>query len=418
MAPSDKLRILVSFNSRFPWQTGGRETGMYNISRELRERMHFTFLTYYLGPSRRRFDGFQDLQEWADVVPVRIPRSLPYPVGAFVGLAVLWHFGRNLFRTAKRRGPFDLVMALNGGPTAAHAQRVSRCFNMPSVINYRSDWPAEVTERWPMTLFRNRWTRMETRNLTKANLLLANGRDTADMLRQRLGDSGSKIVALCNGVNTDLFHPRSQHEPRRWPEDKVVFFSNSTLRSLKGLDVAMRCVARMNSEVRRQVHLVLAGRGIWEPYRQMASELGITEHVEYLGELPHDELARPLREADVGIFPASLGVGTQHASLECLASGLPLVAYTFADYPSLIDEGRTGYLLPMGDEAGFQAAMERIVEQRNRLPEMRRHAREKSLEYAWPRIADRFYEACNDSAAKNHGAAVRRVGWTRGAQLI
>ncbi len=410
MTISGKLKILVAFNSRFPWQTGGRETGMYNISRELRDRMHFSFLTYHADRARWQFDGFQDLVHWADVLPVRIPRSLPYPVGPIVGLAVQRYFGSRLVQAAGERGPFDLVMALNGGPTAGHALRVSRRFRIPCAINYRSNWTAEVTERWPMTLMRKRWSRMERRNLQSADVLLANGHDTAAALRQLLADRAPRIVALCNGVDTNLFYPRADaNGRRRWPSHKVVFFSNSTLRPLKGLDVAMHCAAAMGREVREHVHLAFAGRGDWEPYRRKASELGIADHVEYLGELSHENLADALRQADVGVFPGSQGVGTQHASLECLASGLPLVAFAYADYPSLIDEGRTGYLLPMGDEAAFRRAMERMVIERNRLPEMRRLAREKSLEYTWPRIADRFYEACLEASQRKETSSRTRT---------
>ena len=243
-----------------------------------------------------------------------------------------------------------------------------------------------------MRPFGKRLEQLELSNLCRADLLLANGHDTATTLVEATGDA-SRVVAMCNGVNTDLFRPREPGAPRRWPPDKVVFISNSTLRGLKGLEVPMQCVSRMPPELRRQVQLVYAGRGRWAPYQAAARELGIAEQVEYVGELTHEEMALVLRDADVGMFPGRLGVGTQHAALECLASGLPLVAYDFADYPSLVEEDRTGKLVAMGDEAGFQEAMVYIIRGRNRLAEMSRCARQKSLEYSWPRISDRFFDA-------------------------
>ena len=402
MGQDRELNILVPFDSRFPWQTGGRETGMYNISRRLRGQARFTFITFRRSARHPAFQGFADLEEWADVETVR-------PVGRWAFMLgwrrTLWNtrrLGRRLWKVGQRGGPFDLVLCLNGGVMADHGWRVSQHLGVPLAINYRSNWTAEMCLQGIPERTRERWVALEHGNLRRADLLLANGHDTAATL-QTIVAGAARVVALCNGVDTDLFRPRANGEERRWPADKVVFISNSSLRGLKGLDIPIRCLSRMSADVRRRIHLVFVGKGFWAPYRQLAEAVGVADQVEYAGELTHDRMADLLRQADVGMFPGTQGVGMQHAALECLASGLPLLAHRFADYPFLVDEGRTGYLVPIGDEAAFQAAMERVVTQCDRLAEMGRQAREKSLPYDWQRIAERFLESCREAISRRRG---------------
>jgi glycosyltransferase involved in cell wall biosynthesis len=365
---------------------------MYNISRELQGRVRFSFVTYRLSPRDRSFLGFSDARTWADFYPVRVltRRTWPFPWLRFE--INLLRFTHRFGRLARRIGSFDAIMCLNSGMIMNPAISLARRWRVPLIINYRSDWAAEIRPVFPIGLLYRRLSRMARRNLLRADLVLANGNDTAQLVRDA-GVPSSRVIALYNGVDTTLFHLRSSGEQRPWPKDQVVFISNSTLRWLKGLEVPMRCLARMPPELRSHARLVYAGRGQWARYAEMAGQLGISERVEYAGELPHTRLADLLRLCDVGLFPGVLGIGMQHASLECLASGLPLIAYLFADYPSLIERERTGILVDISDEKGFQRAMEWVIINRDRLPRMSAWSREKAMHYAWPVIARIFLGA-------------------------
>ncbi len=394
-----RLRILVSLDSTFPWRTGGREGCLYHISKELRERAHFTFVTWRTPGQLQKCNFFPDVTEWATLIPVRILNKWPLP--ARLGRPFLntgwfgWRFEQIGRRTCSR--PYDVVTALNAGPQATNAYRLSRRLCVPCIIHYHSNWAMEVRSTFPYSLMPGYLQQIETRNLSRCDLIMANGHDTFMTLAEQCS---KPVVAICNGVDSAKFRLRKPDDYKRWPSDKIVFISNSTLRDIKGLDVPMRCLSRMPLELRRNVILAYAGRGQWAPYANLAAELGISEQVEYLGEQTQDEIASLLRQADAGMFPGSLGVGTQLAALECLASGLPLLAYNYADYPALIDEGRTGYLVPLGDEARYQKAMESIIMERDRLPEMAGWAREKVDYYDWSRVADRYYAALCHVAGK------------------
>ena len=63
--------------------------------------------------------------------------------------------------------------------------------------------------------------------------------------------------------------------------------------------------------------------------------------------------------------------------VEAMAAGLPVVAYQWGALPELIEEGETGYLLPLGDVAGVSRRVEQLAENpslRQRLGEAGRRA--------------------------------------------
>ncbi len=94
-----------------------------------------------------------------------------------------------------------------------------------------------------------------------------------------------------------------------------------------------------------------------------------TEHVEpllddgaarWIGTVAGADKARLVREARAVLFPIRWEEPGGTAVCEALAAGTPVVAMARGCLPSLVDDGRTGFLAT--DEAGFTAALGRLEE--------------------------------------------------------
>jgi glycosyltransferase involved in cell wall biosynthesis len=91
----------------------------------------------------------------------------------------------------------------------------------------------------------------------------------------------------------------------------------------------------------------------------------------------NDEYYPPLRK--FGFFWAPTKV------LECSASGLPVVASRYPVLDEMIEEGRSGYLVPAGDAASFAGRLADLARSGN-APEMGRHGEEMvKREFGWRR---------------------------------
>ena len=131
--------------------------------------------------------------------------------------------------------------------------------------------------------------------------------------------------------------------------------------------------------------------------QQLARDLGIVDHVEFLGSRPHPEVAAAMRRARAFVqhsVRASDGdsEGTPVAILEAGASGLPVVATRHAGIQDVVIDGQTGLLVDEGDIDGMAESMRRLLED----PELARRlgmaARERVVsEYSLDRSIDNLW---------------------------
>jgi glycosyltransferase involved in cell wall biosynthesis len=83
--------------------------------------------------------------------------------------------------------------------------------------------------------------------------------------------------------------------------------------------------------------------------------------------------------ADIYAFPSEIDA-FGYGALEAMASGLPVVASGIAAVPEIVDDGVTGLIVPIGDDASFAAALERLVEDADMRQAMGEAGRRRALE--------------------------------------
>ena len=93
---------------------------------------------------------------------------------------------------------------------------------------------------------------------------------------------------------------------------------------------------------------------------------GLDRQMKLTGALPHDEVARILREADVAVQPsvwASNGSreGIPVALMEAMATGLPVVASRISGIPELVNDGESGLLVEPRDSGALAWALQALA---------------------------------------------------------
>lgn len=173
-----------------------------------------------------------------------------------------------------------------------------------------------------------------------------------------------RLHVIVNGIDTTLFCPNAtarQDVCSRFgiPPDAPLLIAAGRLEYEKGIQLAVQSVRVLRSRF-PLLRLLIAGDGIYRAeLEHMAAGLG--DAVLFAGYVPNNELPALLAAADVFLMPTLRDEGLPMSALESLACGTPLVASRGGGVVNAIDDGRTGFLVPMGDGDALVAATERVL---------------------------------------------------------
>ncbi|WP_372728612.1 glycosyltransferase family 4 protein [Nocardioides sp.] len=126
----------------------------------------------------------------------------------------------------------------------------------------------------------------------------------------------------------------------------------------KGVDVLLEAFTRIPEDI----SLTIAGGG---PDRELlerrAGELGLAERVRFVGHVPGPQLQDLMRAAALVVVPSRWYENQPMTVLEAFGCGRPVVASDLGGLPELIDEGRTGYLVPHDEPAALAGALRSLA---------------------------------------------------------
>ena len=132
--------------------------------------------------------------------------------------------------------------------------------------------------------------------------------------------------------------------------------------------------------------IIIAGDGAVRPEVEKLFD----RRAVFLGALPQRRIAEVLAAADICAWPA-VNEAYGMALLEAQAAGVPVISCATRGVPDVVVDGRTGMLVPYGDEEAFAAALRTLLTDHERRRALGREAAryvasERSLESASARI--------------------------------
>jgi N-acetyl-alpha-D-glucosaminyl L-malate synthase BshA len=197
-------------------------------------------------------------------------------------------------------------------------------------------------------------------------------------------DPAKPIEVISNFVDTEAYAPPAS--PVRSP----VLVHSSNFRPLKRVLDVVAVFALLRRQ--RPCTLVLTGDGPDRPaVEQRVRQLGLAESVTFLG--PQARIAPVLRQARVFLLPSeseSFGL----AALEAMSCGVPVVGSRVGGLPEVVEDGASGFLLPVGDIAGMAEAARGLLDRDDHHDRFSQRARAIAVErFSRSPQVDR-YEAC------------------------
>ena len=199
--------------------------------------------------------------------------------------------------------------------------------------------------------------RVMRRFFPRADLILAPSRDVADDAREITGIPPEKFRVIYNPVFrpeiTELSRETPSHPWLAGPGVPVVIAAGK-LKPQKDFETLLRAFALVREQ--RVARLVILGRGPGKPgLMELAAQLGVSDDFQLPGHVknPYAWFSR----AAVFVL-SSAWEGLPNVLIEAMACGCPVIS---TDCPGgsseILEEGRVGRLVPVGDAAGMARAI-------------------------------------------------------------
>lgn len=172
----------------------------------------------------------------------------------------------------------------------------------------------------------------------------------------------------------------------------VVYFGR--IKEYKQIDHLVKAFSQVKAGM-PQVRLVIAGRGDYSGLTGLVESLGLSQSVNFVGEVSDQEKEEMLGEAWVFVTP-SMKEGWGITVIEANNCGTPAIAYNVPGLRDSIRDGETGLLVPAGNIDELAGAISRVLddsELRNRLSQ---NALTWATRFNWDNSAEDFSRVIGD----------------------
>ncbi|MBB3235387.1 glycosyltransferase [Phyllobacterium endophyticum] len=181
----------------------------------------------------------------------------------------------------------------------------------------------------------------------------------------KAGASAEKVVVHHMGVRL----AEIEYSWRSWQHGTLEFISVCRLTEKKGIEFALRALGELAASSPRLdwSYTIIGGGELQDALKQLAKDLGIADKVTFLGPRPHSEVKQRLRQAHVFILPSVTAVdgdveGIPVSLMEAMAAGLIAVSTYHSGIPELVEDQKTGILVPEKDPPSLAAKLSWIAE--------------------------------------------------------
>ena len=249
-----------------------------------------------------------------------------------------------------------------------------------------------------------------------ADAIVASCSVEAEQLVQLYGADPDRIVTVAPGVNHAFFSPGDKSQARRalgLPTHPPMVLFAGRIQPLKGLTIAVDAVAAVRHaghpgsknhgrERAGDARLVVLGGPSGPHGDEEVAEVEKTivdqdlqQAVTLLPPQSHEILSTFYRASDVCVVPShseSFGL----VALEASACGIPVVASAVGGLTTLVDHGRTGFLVEGRSAHDYAEPLATLLEDPARARRLGQAGAERASAYTWRAAAAALWERVED----------------------
>jgi D-inositol-3-phosphate glycosyltransferase len=244
----------------------------------------------------------------------------------------------------------------------------------------------------------------ELQAIAGADRIVASTSTEKDQLENLYGAEAEKIEVIPPGVDLTHFYPIPPDEAKEFvgvPLNNRMLLFVGRIEPLKGIKTLLRAIGHLsdNGQAWENLCLAVIGGDLEDEYgnesgemkilSQLRDEYGLQDMVTFLGKRSQDSLPYYYSAAEMVIMPShyeSFGM----VALESMACGTPVIASLVGGLIHLVEDGVTGYHVPVDDPLALSQRIASLLEDKALRYRMGHDAFAFAKKYNWKDIADRI----------------------------
>jgi glycosyltransferase involved in cell wall biosynthesis len=345
---------------------GGQNVYVAHLARELAQAGYLVDIF-----TRRDAIAQKQLVRWSDNVRVvHVPAGPAHYVPKEQMLPYVQTFARFVTRFARRQPALYDVVHANFFMSGMIAQHLKQVLGIPFVITFHALGHVRRLAQGAADGFPPARARIESMLMRQADHIIAECPQDRQDMEDLYGALPGRITIAPCGFDPEELWPVPQDEARArlgLPQNKFLVLQLGRMVPRKGVDTVIQGVAMLRNRYRIEAELLVVGGDISRPQgcdslemarlRTLAAQLGIGEHVRFVGQQPRTELRYWYAAADAFVttpWYEPFGI----TPVEAMACARPVVGSEVGGIKSTVVDGVTGFLIPSRDP---QAVADRLA---------------------------------------------------------
>lgn len=309
------------------------------------------------------------------------------------GLAGLFR-GMKLARRIAHEKQANIIVTQDPHATGWIGMRLKYELHIPLLVDVHGDFfnnLAWLRESWKHRLY----AMLQKRVLHAADHIRVVSFGIEVKLRAA-GIPKEQITVIETPINSDVFLSFDEHQKIfleeikfKYQHTNVLVFSGRLVLA-KNLEFLIRIVAALKKKREDFLLLIIGDGELRSRLEQLVTKERVSSHVQFLGAVPHAELAAYYRIARCLILP-STNESFGKVIIEAGLSGTTTLASNTTGAQNIIIDGRTGFLAPINDLDAFVGMLEELLDYPEQTKQLGDWAKEEySKKYSGDETIDRI----------------------------
>ncbi len=243
----------------------------------------------------------------------------------------------------------------------------------------------------------------ERKIISTADIVVASSAHERSQMMNLYGANPKHIRVVPCGVDLERFRPVDKARARQalgLTAKKLLLFVGR-IEPLKGIDILLEAVARLNGEI-DDLSLVILGGDLAEDdelarLRDTSIQMGIAERVSFLGAVDQGKLPLYYSAADICIVPSHYESFSLVAA-ESLACGTPVIASKVGGLQSVVYHLENGLLVPWQRAEAFSETILQLMHDEALRKRLAQVARDSVRRLGWQTVAQQILDIYDELA--------------------